>query len=113
MTEYIPNFILQFQFNSLLGILLYWVPLVLVAVDAIRTSYKDIRLDLDNRNRDYGRYTIGDILIHVFQTVTPVVNLLKAVFVAAPNLLSGTFKTLCKILDTPVISVKKDVRDEA
>jgi phage-related protein len=108
MTEYIPKFILDFEFNSLLGILLYWVPLVITAIDAIKQSYTDIRRDINERSRNYSRYTIGDIVFYIFQTVTPVVNLLKAVFVSAPNLLRDSFHRVFTILDTPVIPYKKD-----
>jgi hypothetical protein len=108
MTEYIPKFILDFEFNSLLGILMYWVPLVITAIDAIKQSYTDIRSDINERTRNYSRYTVGDIVLYTMQTVTPVVNLLKAVFVSAPNLLRGTFDALFAILDTPIIPAKKE-----
>lgn len=112
MNDYIPNFVLNFQFNSILGILLYWLPVLFCLVYRSVKTYKDIRYDIEKRNKGGTNHyqepvTVGSLLFGVFLIFTPAINLLYTIFTTAPAVLNRFFRIIGDILNQPLIPRKK------
>jgi hypothetical protein len=100
------DYILNFQFNSVLAIWLYWVPLLVCTVYSIGAIYYDAQDDLKNRDStSYYRekLTIGTILLRVIGTIAPGWNLVAAIFHTAPAVLRHVFDICGNILSIPLI----------
>lgn len=119
MTTYIPDFVLNFQFNSLFGILLYWLPVAICLVAGALDIRRLVAHDLVERDQIAKRkleasisdrwifYTpsikVGDVIGIVLVSFIPVVNLLKSVFYCVPSLFGNGFKYFCKFLNIPLV----------
>jgi len=112
-------------FNSLFGIILYWVPVSLCLVGytirtganvrADRKKRKDVeKVVADNPTTDgyeANRYynptdTIGSLVGRAIVTVTPIANLWAALFDVAPFLFGNFFVWIAKVLDQPLVPRK-------
>jgi len=102
------DYILDFRFNSLLGLGLYWTPFLLCAYGYI---VKTARNYLEDKRRcTQSTYmptdTVGDIVYRMFLTVCPVVNLFTAIFDVFPEVFNRFFKHLGKFLNQPMVKNK-------
>ena len=100
MIETITNYITNFEFNSHLGILLYWIPLIVCAIGYTMRTWANVQKDLNQREKaeedelinqslpqeDRRRHiqafyhpkeTIGHVLGRIFVSVMPVVSLIS------------------------------------
>ena len=107
------DWIKDFRFNGLLGILLYWVPLALCLIHASREVAATLRVDIANRGKKpyYPEVTVGVLLGWVFLCFVPAINVVVAIFKACPDLLGSFFAWLGRVFDHPIISPRpvKDV----
>jgi hypothetical protein len=100
------DFILSFQFNSTLGIFLYWVPLAFCIVYSIFAISRDVKDDFKHRDSESyykEQVTIGMIIARILNSTIPGWNLLYAIFHTAPALLGRSFHFIADILDFPLI----------
>lgn len=115
------DYIINFQFNSLLGICLYWVPLVFCVIFyTVRTAEgymkdkaarekddEERAKEVDSEYRSLSRYypeeTIGRILGRSVVSITPVANIWAALFDLAPKVFGRFFDMLGKIFDQPLV----------
>jgi len=99
------DWIMSFKFNSLLGVLLYWVPLSLCIYGYTLRTWFNYKKDLLNRNNE--RYTptdtIGDLVGRGVVTLIPVANIWAATFDVAPEVFKRFFKLLGEIFDKPLV----------
>lgn len=103
--------------NSWLALLLYWLPLALCAYGyLLRTVYK-VRKDRAQRaEAESGKpnayylpgITVGTLVGYLFLTVTPVANLIAAIFDVAPGLFRRFFEWCARVLDIPLVPKRKD-----
>lgn len=104
------DYVLNFAFNSVLGIWLYWVPLLICTIYSIGATYYDAQDDIKNRDStSYYRekLTIGVTLLRIVGIVTPGWNLISAVFHTAPAVLRHVFDICANILSIPLIPKRK------
>jgi hypothetical protein len=116
------DWLLNFEWNGLLGILLYWVPLLFCALFyTIRTAEgymadkRNLALDVEERRKEQGTpyrslqhyyhptETIGGILGRALVSVTPVANIWAALFDLSPKVFSRLFGWLGKVFDQPLV----------
>ena len=101
------DWILNFEFNSQLGLLLYWVPMGLafygtgsVVISAYRKDIRD-RINYEAGNNSYYSplLKLGDIIGNVLLSICPVINIWVAITTAFP-----AFLKLCgKVFDIPLV----------
>lgn len=109
------DWILTFEFNSLLGLLLYWLPAAFCATAYTSRTWRNYRKDVADRaaaDSDARGYysptdTVGVLLGRAFVTVTPGVNLCAGVFDAAPDVFSDFFAWLGRVFDIPLVPRRK------
>lgn len=100
------DYVREFEWNSTLGILLFWVPLAFCLVGYTLRTAKNYRKDVAKRLSD-GFYhptdTIGTLIGRALVSVIPVANIWAAMFDLAPEVFSGLFKWLGKVFDQPLV----------
>lgn len=111
MIDYIRNF----EWNGLLGIALYWVPLVFCVVFYTARTASGYMADKVQREQAikarasgktgiyYPRETIGRILGRALVSVVPVANLWAALFDLSPKVFSRLFRWLGEVFDQPLV----------
>jgi len=107
---FIVNWIRDFQFNSFLGILLYWVPLSFCWVGyTIRTAQNYMK---DKSEREKEKYysptdTIGTLIGRGIASIVPVVNLWAALFDVAPHIFRKAFQWVETVFNQPLVPKKR------
>jgi hypothetical protein len=104
------DWILNFQFNSLLGVFLYWLPLGFCTYGYLISTWEDYRRDIKARDTHatyYPQLTIGDVVGRIFVAVAPVINLLAAVFDVAPTVFGRFFNWCGRVLNQPLVPDRK------
>jgi uncharacterized membrane protein YkvI len=98
---------LNFKFDSLLALVLYWVPLIFCAVYYTVCIGKDYLFDKRNRELHKNAYfptlTIGVIVSRVLASIVPLVNLIAAVFDISPVVFKKFYHLLGDIFDQPIV----------
>lgn len=104
------DWIMEFRFNSLIGVLMYWVPLSFCAVFYTVRSAVEYQWDLGTRakaEKNDGHYhptiSIGTIIGRGLATVIPVVNIWCAAFDLAPNVFGRLFRWIGRVFDQPLV----------
>lgn len=110
------DYILRFEWNGLMGILLYWVPFGFCAVFyTVRTvagymadKTKRAKAELAKEAGNNGPYyypseTIGRILGRALVSVIPVANLWAALFDLSPKVFGRFFAVLGKVFNQPLV----------
>lgn len=109
----------SFDFTSMIGVILYWIPMVFCAVGyVILTSYwyqKDFKNRAEARASTVDTMigytpslTLGDLIWRVFLTLCPLVNIGAACFHVFPDLFEDFYKWLKKVFNQPLVPVRKD-----
>lgn len=106
------NFAATFDIDtlSLLGFLLYWVPVAICAVGYTLRTWKNYQKDLGNlyKKEHYSPTdTVGDVFGRVAATLCPVINLFAVVFDLGPKALRNFFKYFSNVLDRPLVPRRK------
>ncbi|MES9901113.1 MAG: hypothetical protein ABW168_00355 [Sedimenticola sp.] len=104
------NWILDFEFNSVLGIILYWVPLSLCVYGYTIRTWFNYQKDTKGREDDnfYSPTdTVGTLIGRGIATLMPVANLWAATFDVAPEVFRRLFSFLGKVFDQPLVPKKK------
>lgn len=109
------DFVLSFEFNGLLGIFLYWVPLSLCLYGYTVRTWTNYRKDVANREeagrKEHGYYyptdTVGTIIGRAFATFTPLANIWVATFDVAPEVFERLGKFICRVFDQPLVPERK------
>ena len=111
------EYVLTFQFNSLLGFLLYWVPLVLCFIGyAVRTwidYYDEVARRADCVKTNYSYFpnlTLGVLIRRLFSTVVPGFNILALIFSVGGPMLSSIFEFFGSVLRIPLVRPHKPVK---
>lgn len=102
--------ILNFKFDSLLALVLYWVPLVFCALFYIVRSGQDFANDKRRREFErtyYPTITIGTLIGRGLASVIPVVNLFAAIFDVSPVAFKKMFTLIGEIFDQPLVPQSK------
>jgi len=105
------DFILNFEYNGVLAIALYWAPLLLCAVGYTHRTWVNYQKDVNTRGvvllagRGYYCPTdrIGDILGRALVSSLPIANLWAACFDVAPRMFSKFFCWLSKVFNQPLV----------
>lgn len=107
------DWILNFEFNSLLGVALYWVPLSLCVYGyTVRTWFnyqKDVKAR-DNEKHYSPTDTIGTLIGRGLASIIPVANLWAASFDVAPKLFTSFFTWIGKVFDVPLVARRKETK---
>lgn len=108
--ETIRSFFTGFEFTSMMGILLYWIPLAICAFGYFLRTLKNYRKDLASRSEAIetdGHYrptdTVGTLIGRGIAATIPVCNLLCAIFDVAPSLLGRFFGFIGRVFDQPLV----------
>lgn len=101
------DYIMNFEWNSWIGILLYWVPLGFCAFGYTLRTAQNYMKDKADRDAESGIYiptdTLGTLIGRAVVTAIPVANLWAAMFDLAPQIFSRLFKILGEIFDQPLV----------
>ncbi len=106
------DWILNFKFNTLLAIFLYWIPLVFCLYGyTVRTW---VNYQKDKADREVEKYysptdTIGSLLGRVFITLLPIGNICAALFDLSTEVFGRFFKHLERVFSQPLVPKKKPV----
>jgi hypothetical protein len=102
------DYVMNFEFNGLIGMLLFWLPLALCAYGYVVRSYFDFQRDKsESANKFYHpTLTVGTLIGRGLVTIIPAANLLAAVFDVAPEVFSRWFKWIGKVFDQPLVGHK-------
>lgn len=96
-----------FQYNGLLVILLYWLPLAFCAFGYLAKTYVNYQKDVAKREKPQGYYsptdTIGTLIGRGLISIIPPANLLAAVFDLSPWVFKGFFSRLGYFFDIPLV----------
>lgn len=115
MFDSMINYVTTFEFNSMLGILLYWVPLALCVVGYTLRTAKNYMKDRDQRDSVengaatsyYPTDTVGTLIGRAFVTVCPLANIWAAAFDVAPSLFKKFFDIMARVFDQPLVPPPK------
>lgn len=109
------DFLRGFEFTSLMGVLLYWLPASLCAYGYTARTWVNYQKDVKQRDetgKAGGMYwptdTIGTLIGRGVATVMPVVNIWAASFDVAPKMFSALFEWFGRVFDQPLVPQKKD-----
>lgn len=117
MIDWIVRFSLKTAtFNSIFGICLYWLPLVLCAFGYTVRTAKNIQKDKEERSRiekkGEGYYeptdTIGDLIGRSVITIIPIGNLWAALFDVSPEVFERLFEWIGKTFNQPLVPRRKN-----
>lgn len=102
------DFILNFEFNSLLGLLLFWVPLSLCVFGYTLRTASDYMTDKAERDGEDSTWytpslTIGIIVGRALVSIIPIANIWAALFDIAPKLFSKFFSFLGSTFDIALV----------
>ena len=115
------DYILNFQFNSLLGILLYWVPASFCAVFYTIRTWSNYQADMETREKDREHRrnpensrsyysptdTLGTLVGRALVSIIPIANIWAAVFDLSPRVFRKFFEWIGKLLDQPLVPKDK------
>lgn len=96
----------EFQWNSTLGILLFWVPLAFCLFGYTLRTAKNYRKDLARRESEtfyHPTDTIGALMGRALVSIIPVANIWAAMFDLAPEVFGRLFKWLGQVFDQPLV----------
>jgi hypothetical protein len=101
------SYIKEFEWNSLLGILLYWVPLAFCAVFYTVRSAQNYMRDKEAREKPGGYYvpseTVGALISRALVSVIPIANIWAAMFDLAPHVFGRLFRWLAATFSQPLV----------
>ena len=86
-------------FLSTTGIILYWIPFVVCFISFSKLTFDNYRNDLENREKlqcYYPTDTIVILILRIFATVCPIVNICFCVFEFCPDILIRSIKFVNK-----------------
>ena len=92
-----------------MGVLLYWIPLFIVAIVYTCRFVKAYQTDIDERSGKLGgtwyapKLTVGSILGHIIIATVPVVNLIACVFDCGWCVLKEIMDTCKRLLDISLV----------
>jgi hypothetical protein len=104
------DYVMNFEWNGWLGILLFWMPGALCAYGYTVRTWVNYRKDLDNREKEkfyHPTDTIGTLLGRSIMTILPVGNLFAAAFDVGPEVFRRFFEWIGKVFDQPLVPQKK------
>lgn len=108
------DWILNFQFNGLLGIILFWLPLSLCCYGYTVKTWLEYQSDVKNRDgidTYYPDLTIGVIIGRALVSIIPIANLWAAVFDVAPKVFNQFFKLIGRVFNQPLVPKRKQEKD--
>lgn len=110
MFESMKIWILDFNFTSWVGLMLYWLPLSICSFGYTIRTWKNYQKDVENRDTKefYSPTdTIGTLIGRGLASIIPVVNLWAASFDVATHIFSTFFKWLGRVFDQPLVPKKR------
>lgn len=107
MNSYIPDFAIKVWSDTMLAILLYWLPLVVCTVGYLARTARNFIKDRALRETVGGGYyptdTVGSLIGRAIVTLLPVANLWAAMFDLSPEIFSRCFKWLRMVFNQPLV----------
>lgn len=115
MIDLITATLMTFSFTSYMGMLLYWLPLLICSYGYILRTWVNYQDDIKQREksgREDGVYyfptdTVGTVLGRTVISIIPVLNLCACVFDVAPGLFSSFFRYISNMFDKPLVPPNK------
>lgn len=105
MFDTIQIWLQSFDFTGRMGLMLYWLPVVICAQGYIHRTVTRYHECIAARNA--GKYfhsdTIGTLIGRVIATFCPILNLLVTICDLGPRLLGGFFTRIGKAFDRPLV----------
>lgn len=103
--------VMSFDFTSMMGVWLYWVPMLICLVGEAFSIITLARRDAKHRREGEYTYspqyrpqlTVGRIIWLMILTFTPVVNIGRALFLHASSILEKVYNFLDGFLSIPII----------
>lgn len=91
--------------NLWLSIGLYYAPAALCLYGYTVKTWQDYRRERERSVKPYYSpdLTVGTIIGRAFLCVTPVANLIAAIFDVAPDVFSSFFRFLGRVFDQPIV----------
>lgn len=107
--------ILGFEFNSTLGVILYWIPLSFCVYGYSVRSFVNYQADVIGiRKKELGEHshyaqqeTIGSLIGRGLVTFIPVVNIWGAIFDLAPETFGRFINLMSRVFNQPLVREKK------
>lgn len=107
------NWIIAFlpDWNSILALVLYWLPMLLCFVGYTTKTWVNYQCDVAERESttpdSWKLYsptdTIGSLIGRALLTILPVGNLLAAIFDVSPRMFANFFRWVGKVFDQPLV----------
>lgn len=106
MIDTILNWLATFDFTGRMGLLLYWLPVMICAQGYLARTIKRYRaaVALRDKGQFFRSDTVGTLIARAFATFCPVFNLLAMICDLGPKLLGGFFTKIGKAFDRPLVS---------
>ncbi len=97
---------LGFDLTGQMGLLMYWLPMLLCAFGYIARTFKRYRQCCELRDADkyFQSDTLGTLIGRAIVTVLPIVNLLAAIFDLGPKIFGNFFEAIGKVFNQPLVS---------
>lgn len=98
------DYVLSFEFNSLLALGVYWVPMLVCFITYTFEVINEYKVDLRRCEQKYytPRVTVGLLIWMTALTFIPVLNLFAMVFDCA----GSVFRWIGDVFDTPLVRSK-------
>lgn len=105
MIDAVMAWLANFDFTGRMGLMLYWLPVVVCAQGYLMRTVKRYRECVAARaaGKHFHSDTIGTLLGRLIATFCPVLNLLAAICDLGPKLLAGFFQRIGKMFDQPLV----------
>ena len=105
------DWVINFQLNSLIGVLLYWVPLSICVYGYTARTLVNYLLDVKVREEDTEHYsptdTVGSLIGRGLVSILPIANLWAASFDVAPEVFRTAWKWIEDAFDIPLVPKSK------
>ena len=117
MTDWLVKFSIETAtFNSIFGICLYWLPMLICMVGYTMRTARNIQVDKKERaEKESGKSTyysptdtIGDLVGRSLISLIPIGNLWAALFDVSPMLFEKLFKWIGQVFDQPLVPKRKE-----
>ena len=110
------EYILAVEYNSVIALVVYWLPLLICLVGYLCKTWKEYRqelarsLEFKQRNLGYiTNLTVGVVVCRVFATFLPGVNIIAIAFDIGWPMLCTVIRSVTNILDIPLIKPHKSI----
>jgi hypothetical protein len=108
------EWIKSFEFTSLMGIVLYWLPASLCVYGYTVRTWLNFQKDTKARaeaarpSNYYPTDNMGDLIGRAVVAVVPIANIWAAAFDVAPKMCATMFNWIGRVFDAPLVPRRND-----